>query len=98
MFVPGKPLQPSLMFVGKAKSMLDSWAVKGILFLFTNIRLGCKDLPGTSTLLYYENFKITGTSTLLYYEHFKIIEVKVFIILNPGACTVKLFTIVIIYI
>jgi hypothetical protein len=54
-----------------------------LLFLFTNIRLGCKDLPGTSTLLYYENFKIT--------------EVKVFIILNPGPCTVKLFTIVIIY-
>ncbi len=60
MFVPGKPLQPSLMFAGmpgaytrvehlKAASL--GWA----LALPANIRLGRQGLPGTNTLAYYEN-------------------------------------------
>ncbi len=31
----------------------------------TNIRLGWKDLPGTNTLAYYENLKITAVKSLI---------------------------------
>ena len=41
-FIPGRTLQPSLMF-------------PPALALPTNIRLGWKRLPGTNTLAYYEN-------------------------------------------
>ncbi len=43
MLVPGKPFQPSLMFVGKATT------------LTANIRLGWRDLQETNTLVFYEN-------------------------------------------
>ncbi len=47
----------------------------------TNIRLGWKDLPGTSTLAYYELSQIT--------------VIKSFKTLGPGANVMKLFTAVI---
>ena len=47
----------------------------------TNIKLGCKGLPGTNTLAYYENPFITA--------------VKIFIRLDPGVNVIKLFTVVI---
>ncbi len=56
-FVPGKPLQPSLMFAGKAQPTqvkhLSGALLKGRpLALPANIRLGWKDLPKTNTLAY----------------------------------------------
>ncbi len=60
MFVPGKPFQPSLMFVGEARSLPKSRAPERALLgyaavLPANTRLGWKGLPGTNTLAYYEN-------------------------------------------
>ena len=60
MFVPGKILQPSPMFVGKAGAYPIVEPLKGAsinlpLALPANIRLGWKGLPGTNTLAYYEN-------------------------------------------
>ncbi len=63
MFVPGKPLHPSLMFAGKLEptqvtrvKQLSGAPLEGRpLALPTNIRLGWRDLPGTKTLAYYEN-------------------------------------------
>jgi hypothetical protein len=55
---PGKPLQPSLIFEGKAGvyprvEHLKGVALKGRLLSFTtNIRLG---LMGTNTLAYYQH-------------------------------------------
>jgi hypothetical protein len=54
-FVPGKPLQPCLMFVVKAGAYLREapfrWSTLGRpLALPTNIRLGWRGLPGTNTL------------------------------------------------
>jgi hypothetical protein len=56
-FVPGKPLQPRLMFVGNARAYLSEAPFRCFTLgaLPTNIRLGWKGLPGTSTLAYYEN-------------------------------------------
>ncbi len=59
MFVRGKPFQPNLMFVGKAKSLLLSGTPERRLTqvgsgLTLNIRLGLKGLPGTNALAYYE--------------------------------------------
>ncbi len=45
MFATLKPLQPSLMFMGKVKSQSYS----------QNIRLDWKSLRGTNTLAYYEH-------------------------------------------
>ncbi len=60
MFVTGKPFQPSLMFVGKAAAYPRVEHLKGAYLgkapaLVANIRLGRKGLPGTTTLVYYEN-------------------------------------------
>jgi hypothetical protein len=54
------------MFVGKA-----------LLALLSNIRHGWKGMLGTSTLAYYEQFKITDD--------------KSFITLGPGVNIIKLF-------
>jgi hypothetical protein len=60
-FVPGKPFQPNLMFVGEARSLPKSGASERALHsgrprpYIANIRLGWKGLPGTNTLAYYEN-------------------------------------------
>ncbi len=53
--VPGKPFQPSLMFVSKAGASPNEASficstLRQTLVLPTNIRLGCKGLPGTNTL------------------------------------------------
>jgi hypothetical protein len=61
--------------------------LKGVLLekslaLPANIRLGWRGLPGTNTLAYYENPEITVEKSL--------------IVLTPGACTIKLFTAVIV--
>ncbi len=60
MFVPGKPFQPSQMFVGIAGAYLveepSGASLLGRLQASsTNIRLGWKGLPGTNTLAYYDN-------------------------------------------
>ncbi len=57
---PGKPLQPSLMFVGKAGAYPSgapfSFSPLGrALGLTENIRLGWRGLLWTNTLAYYEN-------------------------------------------
>ncbi len=62
MFVPSKPFQPSLMFVGKARG-LPEWST--FLALIQNIRLGWKDLPGTNTLAYYKNPLITAVKSFI---------------------------------
>ncbi len=58
-FVPSKPFPRSLMFVGKARTYLIEepfWCSKGRLHaLATNNDLGCRGLPGTNTLAYYEH-------------------------------------------
>ncbi len=69
MFVPGKPLQPSLMFVGKARGLHYSGASE---MRFTwvgsdlpaNIRLGWTGLTGTNSLAYYKNPQITTVKVL----------------------------------
>ena len=61
MFVAGKPLQPSLMFAGKAGAyprveyLKDASLYCRLLVLTADIRLGWKGLPGTNTLAYYDN-------------------------------------------
>ncbi len=55
MFVPGKPLLPSLMFAGKTRAYLSEAPFMCSLALPPNITLGWKELSGTSTLAYYEN-------------------------------------------
>ncbi len=69
MFVPGKPLQPSLIFVCKDRSQPKSGAPE-VPTLPLNIRLGWKG--------------ISGTNTLAYYEHSQIAAVKSFMTLGPG--------------
>jgi hypothetical protein len=51
MFIPGRPFQPSLMFLGKVRSLPQSGATLGASHgqapaLLANIRLGEKYLPG----------------------------------------------------
>ena len=50
-FVLGKPLQPSISFACKAGSLTLN-GVPQMLSGLTNIRLGCKGLPGTNSLAY----------------------------------------------
>jgi hypothetical protein len=74
-FVPGRSFQLSLMFAGKAGTYPTIKHLKGalvgkVLALPTNIRLGCRALPGTSTLAFYKNLNITA--------------VKLFITMGPG--------------
>ncbi len=58
MFVPGKSLKPSLMFVGNAGAEVSKKTVPPIygryLAVPPNIRLSWKGLPGTNTLAYYK--------------------------------------------
>ncbi len=60
MFVPGKPFQPSLMFVRQARGIPWSESAPERCFtqvgsgLAANIALGWKCFPGTNTLAYYE--------------------------------------------
>ncbi len=79
MIVPGRPLQPRLMFVGKVRVLLKSGAPKRFftLALCANIVLGWKGLPGTNTLAYY--------------GHSYISDMKSFITLVPGPNVKKLF-------
>ncbi len=48
MFVPGRLFQPSLMFVGKDRSLKGA-SLGQAPTLLTNIRLGWKGLPGANT-------------------------------------------------
>jgi hypothetical protein len=62
MFVPGKSLQLCPMLVGKTMSLTKNGAPEKVLGsgrfgLHANFGLGCKGLPGTSTLAYYEYYK-----------------------------------------
>ncbi len=70
MFVPGKPSQPSLMFVGKARGLPRVEDLKGASLGWAPARLGWKGLHGTNTLAYFENPQITAG--------------KVFIVQAPG--------------
>ncbi len=59
MVVPGKPFQPSIMFVGEAEARafpyLSDAPLKGrFMALPTNIRLGWKGLPGKNAPANYE--------------------------------------------
>jgi hypothetical protein len=67
MIVPGNHLQPSLMFASKAGAYPSVPTSYNLLIgqapaLPTNIRLGCKSLPGTNTLAYCKNLWITEKS------------------------------------
>jgi hypothetical protein len=65
-FVPGKPFQPSLMFAGKAEpTQVKKLLGAPLLALPANIRLGWKGLPGTNTLAYYGNLKITAAKSFI---------------------------------
>ncbi len=62
MFVPGKPFQPSPMFVRpgglKWKTRVEDLKGSSLVqapALPTNIKLGWKGLPWTNTVAYYEN-------------------------------------------
>jgi hypothetical protein len=68
--VPEKPFQPSLKFVGEARSLPYSGApekrfTQVALALPANIRLGWKGLPGTNTLAYYKTPKITVAKSFI---------------------------------
>jgi hypothetical protein len=60
-FIHGKPFQPSLLYVGKVRSLpflknLSDAPHQGrLLALPINNGVGWKGLPGTNTLAYYEN-------------------------------------------
>ncbi len=48
-FVSGRTFQPSLMYVGKARSLFYGASLKQAQALLRNIRLGWKVLPVTNT-------------------------------------------------
>jgi hypothetical protein len=54
-FVPGKPLQPSQMFAGKAGVYPSAQLLGRLLALPKSIGLGWKGLPEPSTIAYYEH-------------------------------------------
>ncbi len=66
MFVPGKLFQPSLLFMGKARSLPQRTTPEkmfhsGRLQPYSQtFRLSWKSLPGTNTLAYYENYSKTS--------------------------------------
>jgi len=62
---PGKPFQPCLKFVGRARSLPKSTSHRWALALPTSIRLDWKGLPGTNTLAYYENSSITAVKRFI---------------------------------
>ncbi len=85
MFVTGRTFQPSLMFVGVRSEptrvglhLSGSQLLGRLLALPAKIMLGWKDLPGTNTLVYYKNSKIT--------------DMKSFITLGIVANVIKLFS------
>jgi hypothetical protein len=54
--IPGKPFQPSLMFVGKARvEHLKGTLIGKALALVTNVGLGWKGLPLTIAIAYSDN-------------------------------------------
>ncbi len=60
MLVPGKPFQPSLMFVGKARSLpgvehLNGASLSLAVALFAKIRISWNGLPRADTLAYYKH-------------------------------------------
>ncbi len=82
MFVHGKPFQPSVLFVGKARSLPQSGASERFFdrvgSSFTkNIRLFWKGLPVTNTLAYYKIGKLRTEKVLLK--------------LGPGPNVIRLF-------
>ncbi len=82
MFVPGKSFHPSLMFLGKARSLPEYAASERCVNLtgsgpIAKIRLGWKGLPGTNILAYY--------------EHLQILVIKTSITLSPGVNLIKAF-------
>jgi hypothetical protein len=68
MFVPGRPFEPSLMFVGKAKSLPLNGALGKIPELLANIRLGWKGLLGTNTnlLQIFLNYRCKNVYNIVY--------------------------------
>ncbi len=65
-FVPGKPFQPSLIFVGKAWAYPSKAPLYGrLLALLTNIRLGWKGLLLENTLAYDENSQFTDVKSFI---------------------------------
>jgi hypothetical protein len=69
-FVLGKHFLLSLMFVGKARSLLLSRKLEDASLgqapaLHINIRLGWKGLPGTNTVAYSENLQITAVKSFI---------------------------------
>ena len=65
MFVPGKPFQSGLMFVGKPGAYPRAEHKKGAPAVRANIRLGWKGLPGTNTPAYYEHYKIRAVKCFI---------------------------------
>ncbi len=70
MFVPGKPSQPSLMFLVKARSYprvehLKSASLGQASAVPANIMLGWRDLTVTNTLAHYKNLLITAIKNLI---------------------------------
>ncbi len=55
MFVPGKPFQTRLMFVGQVRSGTPESGFTQVGTGLTNIRLGRTGLPVINTLAYYEH-------------------------------------------
>ncbi len=64
MLVPGKLLQPNLMFVGKAADYPRYSTVGRLLTLPANIRLAWKSLPGPNTRAFYKNSLIADNKVL----------------------------------
>jgi hypothetical protein len=81
-FAPGKPFQPSLMFVLEGAyprvEHLKGASLRQAPALTANIRLGWKGLAGTNTRAYYKNLYIT--------------TVKVFIVQAPWPNAIKYFS------
>jgi hypothetical protein len=69
-FVSVRPLKPSLMFVGEARS-LTKWSTFQLLHtkvgssLTANIILGLKGLLRSNALAYYENLKIMAAKRFM---------------------------------
>ncbi len=60
MFVLGRHLQPSILFVGKARSLPERWCFTRVcLALPAIIRLSWKGMPWTNTPAYYKHLYIT---------------------------------------
>jgi len=60
-FVPGKPFQPSLLFVGKPGAYPRVEHPRLLLALSTGMRLGWEGLPGTNNPAYFNTPRIKLT-------------------------------------